>query len=99
VIEGCDVMFSYVGDLISRGKTPTSIEFHDAYRNGRIASITFEIDDMFHLCYGLAEDGTIYDFCICDNNSSFSYVEGVLSITDIQNAASILDEKWMLKST
>ena len=85
-------MFSYVGDLISRGKTP-SIEFHDAYRNGRIASITFEIDDMFHLCYGLAEDGTIYDFCICDNNSSFSYVEGVLSITDIQNAASILDEK------
>ena len=91
-------MFSYVGDVISQGKTPTSIEFHDAYHNGRIASITFEIGDMFHLCYGLAEDGTIYDLCIYNNNN-FSYVEGVLSITDIQNAASILNKKWVLKST
>ncbi len=72
------------------GVAPTSEEFVPAYREGKVAVLTFENQDE-HICYGLASDGTVWDFCSLGDKGIANF-QDQLSDAQIELALEILQD-------
>lgn len=76
-------------DPIARGRTPSRVEVHPAYRGGEVYSVTFEGDGgEKHACYGVTSQGQVMDACVLQ---SMFFVDGDLDGSAISTMSFVVD--------
>ena len=76
--------------MLRENSAPDRVERYESYRQGAVETRTFERGDD-HLCYGVGDDGELYDFCFLGEEETL-FTHGVLSPQEREIAQRFLDE-------